>query len=160
MKKKSVCKFLILLFVGAFIAVISCNTSSRVPINDNNEVTFLRYQNGVLTVRSVGYGKNNRDAIFDAEKNVFKNLIFIGISNSAFDKAMAGGSIDKEKQQYLESFFKKDYYRRFLSESVLIKKPYKDKVHKCFKAEVEVTVNYYALRKELEQNGIIHEFGY
>ena len=126
------------------------------------EVNYLSAEDGTLTTRAIGIGKNKEEAIIDAEKNVFNVLFFRGLPASEQKIALIGTNETEEKEknkEYFNKFYKDKRYKSF----VISSNPKSELTrHKGGKKSiaVEVKINLVALRKDLEQNNIIRKFGF
>jgi hypothetical protein len=118
---------------------------------------------GVVSISALGYGTTEREAEFDTFITGFEAILFRGLPAFAGLRAAMINDESKAKSQHSQ-FFKKFFdergYLQFVSEQGKISKlgrsdqPGKIKVQKTF------SVNYEAMRKKLEQEGVIRKFGY
>ncbi len=126
------------------------------------EVNFLSGSDGTITMRAIGIGANQEDAIIDAEKNAFNVLFFRGLPESEQKIALIGTNEAEEKgkhKDYFDIFYKDKRYKTFVMSSI----PTSDLIkHKGGKKSisVDVKINLVALRKDLEQFNVIRKFGY
>ena len=126
------------------------------------EVNYLSGKEGTITMRAIGIGANQEDAIIDAEKNAFNVIFFRGLPESEQKIALIGTNETEEKEKnkdYFNAFYKDKRYKTFIMSSI----PGSDLIkHKGGKKSiaVDVKINLVALRKDLEQNNIIRKFGF
>lgn len=152
-KKQSTLFFIILLLLS-----FSCSRKT-IP---TAEVNFLSGNDGTITMRAIGIGSNQENAIIDAEKNAFNVIFFRGIPESEQKIALIGTNETEEKEKhkdYFDKFYKEKRYKTFVMSSI----PTSDLIkHKGGKKSisVDVKINLVALRKDLEQFNIIRKFGY
>lgn len=152
-KKQSTLVFIILLLLSFSCSIKTIPTA---------EVNFLSGNDGTITMRAIGIGSNQEDAIIDAEKNAFNVIFFRGIPESEQKIALIGTNETEEKEkhkEYFDKFYKEKRYKTFVMSSV----PTSDLIkHKGGKKSisVDVKINLVALRKDLEQFNIIRKFGY
>lgn len=126
------------------------------------KVNYISGNDGTITMKAIGIGSTQDDAIVDAEKNAFNVLLFRGLPESEQKIALIGTNEIEEKdnnKDYFEVFYNEKRYKTFLMSSIptsdLIK--YKNG-EKCI--SVDVKINTIALRADLENNNIIRKFGF
>jgi hypothetical protein len=140
------------------IIVSSCSYKTL----PTSEVNYLSGKDGTITMRAIGIGVNNEDAIYDAEKNAFDVLLFRGLPESEQKVALIGTNEAEEKnkhQVYLNKFYIEKRYKTFVMSSIPTSDLIKHKGGKRSLA-VDIKINLVALRKDLEQNNIIRKFGF
>jgi len=125
------------------------------------EVNFLyKEAQGTIAVKSTGYGKNQYDAVIDAQKNAFKVLLFKGLPGTELNVPLIENENDAKSKHadYFKKFFDDGNYKIFMMSSTessnLIK------LQGAKKISVDVKINYNSLRKDLEQNQLIRKFGF
>ncbi len=120
---------------------------------------------GTYLVKVWSYSKKPTVAINQAKKNAVHGIIFKGFSGKPGipgQKALATPAIEQEKKDFFDNFFSdKGNYNRFVTESGDGSVAAEDrmKVGKQYKIGVVVSVNVSALRKELEDAGVIKGLG-
>lgn len=125
------------------------------------EVNFLyKEAQGTIVVKSTGYGKNQTEAVEDAQKNVFKVLLFKGLPGTELNIPLIENENDAKSKnsEYFKKFFEQGNYKTFMMSSIESSNLIKMKGTK--KITVDVKMNYSSLRKDLEQNQLIRKFGY
>lgn len=153
LKKGSVFAILIILFT-----TYSCS-EKLIP---SAEVNYVSGNEGTITMRSIGVGTNQMEAIANAEKIAINVILFRGLPESIQKTALIGTSeseeMDKHKD-YFEKFYSQNRYRTFIMSSIPVSNLIKQNGgQKSIAADVKV--NLVALRKDLEQNNIIRKFGF
>jgi hypothetical protein len=153
LKKGSVFAILIILFT-----TYSCS-EKLIP---SAEVNYVSGNEGTITMRSIGVGTNQIEAIANAEKSAINVILFRGLPESIQKTALIGTSeseeMDKHKD-YFEKFYSQNRYRTFIMSSIPVSNLIKQNGgQKSIAADVKV--NLVALRKDLEQNNIIRKFGF
>jgi hypothetical protein len=149
------------LFLGFFLIVlvlISCSPKIR-PYT--GEVNFIyKDVQGTIALKSKGYGKNQLNAVTDAQKNAFRVILFKGIPGTELNIPL----IDNENEainknpDYFKKFFDDEKYKSFIISSTESSNLVKLKgTNSIF---VDVKINYNSLRKDLEQYQVIRKFGY
>lgn len=125
------------------------------------EVNFLhREAQGVISVKSTGYGKNQIEAVADAQINAFKVLLFKGLPGTELNLPLIENENDAKSKHsdYFKKFFEQGIYKTFIMSSTessnLIK------VNGTKKISADIKINYNSLRKDLEQHQLIRKFGY
>jgi hypothetical protein len=142
-----------------FMIIVSSCSYKTLP---TSEVNYLSGKDGTITMRAIGIGVNNEDAIYDAEKNAFDVLLFRGLPESEQKVALIGTNEAEEKNKhkdYFNKFYIEKRYKTFVMSSI----PTSDLIkHKGGKKSiaVDIKINLVALRKDLEQNNIIRKFGF
>jgi hypothetical protein len=137
-------------------------TSCSYKILPSAEVNYLSGKEGTITMRAVGIGANQVDAMIDAEKNAFNVIFFRGLPGSEQNVALIGTNeteIKERNKDYFYKFFKDKRFKSFVMSSI----PTSDLVNqKGGKKSIssDVKINLVALRKDLEQNNIIRKFGF
>lgn len=125
------------------------------------EVNFLyKEAQGTIAVKSTGYGKNQIDAVSDAQKNAFKVLLFKGIPGTELNVPLIENenNAKSKHEDYFKKFFDERNYKTFMMSSTESSNLIKMKGTK--KITVDIKINYNSLRKDLEQNQIIRKFGF
>mgnify|MGYP006143240887 FL=1 len=144
------------------ITIVLVTTSCSMKTIPSAEVNYISDKDGTVTIRTIGYGSNQEDAIEDAEKNAFTVLLFRGLPESEQKNALVGTNESEEiekNKDYFTKFYNDKRYRTFIMFSV----PTSDLIkHKGGKKSiaVDIKINLIALRKDLEQNNVIRRFGY
>jgi hypothetical protein len=127
----------------------------------SGEVNFLyKEAQGTIAVKSTGYGKNQTEAVSDAQINAFKILLFKGLPGTELNVPLIENENDAKSKHsdYFKKFFEQGNYKTFMMSSTESSNLIKMKGTK--KITVDVKINYNSLRKDLEQNQLIRKFGY
>jgi hypothetical protein len=140
------------------IALIGLHSCSPKLQPYSGEVNFLSKEAiGTITVKSIGNGKNQNDAIMDAEKNAFYVILFKGIPGTDLNVPLIENEdeVKSKHASYLKYLFDDTNYKSYImSSSNLIK------IKKNKKISLNIKINYNSLRKNLEQNQVVRKFGY
>jgi hypothetical protein len=127
-----------------------------------HQVNCLESTSQTISLRCTGIGKDRYSAINDAEKAAFNTLLFKGVPSSQQKDALISyneSECIKENNKYFNNLFSKGHYKTFITTSV----PVSELTHcrgTMKMITVDVQINIYSLRKDLEQNNIIRAFGY
>lgn len=146
---------IIVLFLS--VSVFGCK-----PTYYTHQVNYLEETNQTISLRCVGYGNNRFTAINDAEQAAFKELLFRGIPLSQQKNAIVStNELEslRKNNSYFNELLSKGRYKTFITSSI----PVSDISHykgSLKQITVDVKINLYGLRKDLEQNNIIRPFGY
>lgn len=149
--------------------IIACILLALQPVfaqnkNYNGDVTFIKHEEeGTITLQA--YGISRAEAL----KNAFNILLFKGVPGSNQSIPMVPNEM-AAKQQYAD-YFKKllegNYANNFIAylngqdnDVAASKKMSNHSRIKIVTRPFEIKINYVALRKDLEQNGIIRKFGF
>jgi hypothetical protein len=143
------------------VAILGLHSCSPKIQPYSGEVNFLyKEAQGTIAVQSTGYGKNQTDAVADAQKNAFKILLFKGLPGTELNVPLIENENDAKSKhsEYFKKFFEQGNYKTFMMSSTESSNLIKMKGSK--KITVDVKINYNSLRKDLEQNQVIRKFGY
>lgn len=136
-------------------------TGSKITLLSPSENAFGVKNNDILSVRSVGYGKDEEEASYDAMERAMDVALFQGIPHTGSplkDALIPGGASEKTVHaEYFKKFYGKREYVNFIQNYTVEFE--KSKVNKLVLSRVDMQINLRALRKELEQNGVIRKFG-
>jgi hypothetical protein len=124
-------------------------------------VNFLnKEEQGTITLKSTGYGKNQKQAVEDAQLNAFKVLLFKGVPGSELNLPMVENENEARSRhdEYFNKLLDQGNYKSFMMSSTESSNLIKMRGTK--KINVDVKINYNSLRKNLEQNQVIRKFGY
>ncbi len=135
----------------------SCNSSKM----STGEVNYLSSsEQGTLLVSAAGYGASKAAAIANAEAAAFKNLIFRGIPGSQYHLPMVPdeASARKHHGSYFTKLLDGSGYKSFLmlSEEMSAFSPARKNQKNIL---MKVKINVDALRRDMEQNGVVRKFG-
>lgn len=140
-----------------FVLVLGCK-----PTYYTHQINYLEETAQTISLRCVGYGNNRFAAINDAEQAAFKALLFRGIPSSQQKNALISTNESESLQKnsvYFNELLSKGRYKTFITSSI----PVSDISHykgRLKQITVDVKINLYGLRKDLEENNIIRPFGY
>jgi len=127
------------------------------------EVNFLSESTGIISVRSIGYGKNKAEAIDNAEIIAMDVLLFRGIPESTQKDPVIGVNSDDVKsknKEYFDNFYGGKQYKSFIMSAIPTTEDLiKNKGGKKSIA-VDIKINTKALRLDLESKNIIRKFGF
>jgi hypothetical protein len=152
---KSILKIFILLTVIGFQ---SCGP--KLPPY-SAEVEFIaKDSQGTILVKSVGFGKNQYEAVVDAQINAFKTILFQGIPGTELNIPLVNNESEATamNKDYFKKFFNELYFKKHLMSSVEASNLIPVQGGK--KITVNVKINYNSLRKDLENNQLIRKFGF
>ena len=149
-----------LLLLGLAALLLGC-APKQAPYTSTVGATFVdNPSDGLVTVQSDGLGRNARDAEADAIDRAFTAILFRGLPKfSALSRPLVTSERDflNANPGFRDGFFAGGGYRRFLSEewpATEKSQPGEKRVSK------KMTINYAALRRHLEEEGMIRKFGY
>lgn len=144
------------------VLVLLITNSCSFKTMPSAEVNYITSKEGTITMRAIGFGTNQEDAIIDAEKNAFNVLLFRGLPESEQKNALIGTNETNEKvkhKEYFKKFYTDKRYKTFMMSSIPSSNLTKHKGGKK-RIAVDVKINLLSLRKDLEENNIIRKFGY
>lgn len=152
--------FIIMGFIALALATFSCSTPTY-----GYEMTCLGVgSEGSNLLKVYSYGKNYDKAVKQAKHDAVHGILFKGIVGSngcANQPAMVKPQEQVANQAFFDEFFKKGEYLRFvnISNDGSIGATDRLKVGSMYKIGVTVSVQKDALRKYLEQAGVIKPLG-
>lgn len=144
-----------------FGAIQACKTPASVPVTA--EVQFVDNPgSGLVSLSATGFGSSEDLAIENAYFTAFNTVFFTGLPQFTALRVPMVANESKAKSEhgsYFKKFYQNGYYLRFVTERLnpAISKSANDRKMKA--AKMTFTLNYEALRKDLEQNNIIRKFG-
>jgi hypothetical protein len=151
-------KFFKILGLLILASLSSCKSA---PSSYSAEVSFIsKEEQGTITVRSYGFGKNEKESIKDAHKNAFSILLFKGLPGTELNVPLISNEYEAKNahKSYFDNLLENGGLFRYLmtnnSESAPVK------VKGGYTTSLVLKINYNSLRKDLEQNGVIRKFGY
>ncbi|MCB0521673.1 MAG: hypothetical protein H6577_19835 [Lewinellaceae bacterium] len=152
-----------LLFLALLLtALAACKTYRETP-------AAVQYQSnpapGSVNVKASGFGKSDIEIERDARTKAFETILFRGLPASDFT-ALRLPMIENEGQArsahkaFFKKFFEEDDCNRFVTAmNRLDDKPVKTTDGRKTMA-YSLSINYEALRRDLEQAGVLRKFGY
>jgi len=143
----------------AFLALFACGNTMIAP---SAEVNYLSGDNKTVTVRATGVGNNEQDAVYYAETNAFDVILFRGLPGSNQSVALIGSNeieLKQKFQDYFNTFYNNLRYRTFIMSSVAMSDVIKLRGGGN-SITLDIKINIYALRRDLEESGIIQGFGF
>ena len=152
--------FIIIGFIALALTTFSCSTPTY-----GYEMTCLGVGSvGSNLLKVYSYGKNYDKAVKQAKHDAVHGILFKGIVGSngcANQPAMVKPQEQVANQAFFDEFFKKGEYLRFvnISNDGSIGATDRLKVGSMYKIGVTVSVQKDALRKYLEQAGVIKPLG-
>ncbi|MEN9907593.1 MAG: hypothetical protein RLZZ540_734 [Bacteroidota bacterium] len=152
---KKICVLFLLVLLST---TLSCSKKTL----PSSEVNYLSENEGTMTMRAMGIGSNQNEAIDEAEKNTFKVLLFRGLPESKQKMALISSNESEEIEKhklYFEKFYNQKRYKTFIMSSIAVSDFAKQKGG-LKSLSVDIKINLVALRKDLEQNNIIRKFGF
>jgi len=138
-------------------SLFSCKS---VPSSYSSEVSFVvKEEQGTMTVRSNGFGKNEKEAIKDAQKNAFNVLLFKGLPDTELNVPLVSNEYEAKNnyKAYFDNLLENGGLFKYLMVNSSDSQPIK--VKGGYSSTIVLKINYNSLRKDLEQNGVIRKFG-
>lgn len=136
---------------------VACNSSKTMT----GEVNYSGVSEpGTLLVSASGYGVTRFAAVSNAERNAFNNLIFHGIPGSQHHLPMIRDEKTalQENNTYFQQLLDNQGYKSFLmtSDAQSVFDPSR---HNGQNIKVKIKINVDALRRDMEQKGVLRKFG-
>lgn len=144
------------------VILLLLNAGCSIKTLPSAKVNFLSGKEGTITMRAIGIGSNQEEAIVDAEKNAFDVILFRGLPESEQKIALLGTNETEEKEKnkdYFNKFYNDKRYKTFVMSSIPTSSLIKYKGGEKSIA-IDIKINLVALRKDLEQNNLIRKFGF
>ncbi|WP_140939026.1 hypothetical protein [Sphingobacterium lumbrici] len=148
------------LFYLGVMAFMTCIISCSRTIYPSAEVNYLSGTEQTISVRVVGVGTNEEQAIINAEQKVFDVLFFRGLPESQQKMPMVGSDESAEKsknKKYFNQLYNGQRHKTFVMSSIPVSGLTKAKEGKSI--TVDVKINLSSLRSDLEKFGVIRKFG-
>lgn len=144
-------------FLLALLAL--AGSCARPPATSSAEVRYLGPSEPGTThvqARGCASGSGLEAVTRQAAKNAFETLFFRGIPGSEVSTPLVAdeGAARRQHAAYWQEFYEQDRYRTFLVAQAEVS----PRVRQC--ASFDLTINHAALRKDLEQHGVVRAFGY
>jgi len=114
---------------------------------------------GLIEVRSKGYGALKSESIDNAIENAFRNILTKGIPQSNQQRPLLGNDAIKvfeKNNKYFNRFFEEELLAYVLSQKII---SFNSISGSQASSEVLLEINLDALRKKLENDKIISTFG-
>jgi hypothetical protein len=140
------------------VSLMACNS----PKTITGEVSYAGSKEpGTISLSVAGYGRTKKEAIENAERNAFYNLLFKGIPGSQYALPMVPGGADAQPKhkKYFDNLLEQKGYKLFMMSSDLQSdfQPIKRASENVMNlVKIDVT----SLRRDLESNQIIRKLGY
>ena len=103
--------------VSLFLALLIITSSYSQKKFPTSEVNYVSGNEGTITMRAVGTGSNEQNAINLAEQNAINVLLFRGLPESKQKDALISSNETQEKEKnkdYFEKFYSKKRYKTFV----------------------------------------------
>lgn len=148
------------------ISVLFCcllSACARKPIGPFQPVgaTFIDSPtSGLIRLRVDGFGKSISRAEENAVSAAFLAIIFRGIPEfTALNRPLVSSEskFNSENPGWFQNFIESGTYQRFINKDYGIQEL---EVKKGRRVSRELTINYQALRRYLEEEGVVRKFGY
>lgn len=148
------------LFFALFVLLISFGCSKKIQADYSAEVSFQsKDTDGTISVRCFGYGKNEQDAITDAQKNALSVILFKGLPGSEVNVPLIDNEYNSKNSNpsYYKNLFENGYSKTFIMSTDVVSPL--TKYNNTKRLIVNLKININSLRKDLEINKIIRKFG-
>lgn len=155
-------KYTVCILFVTFLLAATAYTQKPDPGEYNAQVQFISApQPGVIIVSCTGDEKKQFKSKEDANAAAFYTLLFRGIPGSQYELPMIADE-NAEKNNPVVVKLLKGGYSSFITQTSLLNQHNTSKStdgKKGVSATYQITINCDALRKYLEQNGVIRKFG-
>lgn len=145
-----------LFLTGLLALAIACNSSKTMTGEVNYSGTS---EPGTILLTAAGYGATRIAATGNAETNAFNNLIFHGIPGSQQRLPMVSDekTARREHAAYFQQLLDHQGYKAFL----MVSDPQSgfDLTPTGKNLLVKIKINVDALRRDMEQQGVLRKFG-
>lgn len=141
-----------------FVLFLLLNSCKSVQYQTPN-ILLISENKGEVTLKATT--QNNDKGVEQTQKLAIQTILFRGIANSnSLNVPLVPNENQSlaEHKEYFSNFFDKGFYKTFflLSQESNISKNVRG--HKQLDVVMKININ--ALRRDLEQNGVIRKFGY
>lgn len=152
----------IICFLCMLFFAVTTHAQKSVPGEYNGQVEFISApQPGSITVSCTGDNRKQFRSKEDAKAAAFYALLFRGIPGSQYELPMIADENENKNNPVVVKLLKGGY-SSFITDASLTNQrntSRKTDGRKGVSATYQVTINCDALRKYLEQNGVIRKFG-
>jgi len=143
----------------AILIFVSCGKKNyQAPLTAQvNVVSEDPYK--TIEVRSVGFGKNEDEAYYDAETKAFEIIFFRGIPNTSVENPLIGSKeseIAQRNSAYFNDFFKNRYKSFVMSSFQSLPSQKKNGV---VSVVADIKINLMSLKRDLEDHNVKRRFG-
>jgi hypothetical protein len=144
----------------AFSLLLFTGCSKKIQPDYNAEVSFQsKDTDGTITVRCFGYGKNDQEAIADAQKNALSVILFKGLPGSEVNVPLVDNEYNSKNSNpaYYKNLFENGFSKTFIMSTDVVSPLTKYNNTKRLLVNLKININ--SLRRDLETNKIIRKFG-
>lgn len=168
-------KLTIVLFM-VLLPLVGCKSTAPISYFPSAELGYVNAEGDLLTLRVLGYGVSEQEAINNAKISGFDHLFFRGVPNSPYNNPLIGvdeKGIKTKFNSYFEMFYEDKGMLNFVSnyrlissdEATVLAKKIKSRKTvltdvKSIAAYIEMTINVKGVRKDLENKNVIRAFGF
>lgn len=147
-------------FIICFLAIVPAQSQKPGEYDG-----YVRYDgspsNGTISLISTGFGKTRAKSSADAAAHAFYTLLFRGIPGSQYELPVISNENEKKNDPAVKKLLSEGY-SSFVTENIFKSEDSKTKRKDGAKGKMtvhKITINCDALRKHLEDNGVIRKFG-
>lgn len=149
-----------ILFISTIMFLFTGLFEKSNPVFKLVSIGTVQETEGIIVVETGGYGSNKNDATLDAEQKAFETILFRGMPGTDLSEPLVANEKDAKAKYaaYFKKLFAAERMNSFVSgtevTSAFVKKTKGSK-----NITVQTSINYKALRRDLEQNNVIRKFG-
>ena len=145
--------------------IIACGVTHCMAQTMQMPPKYIRHSNkGTVTLLATGFG-DKKNAVANARKSAFEALLFRGIAEAPKPKLRDPFLRDEEKSKeqfpdFFWGFFDQEGYLQYINS---LSSPQKTKIKGLGKKkafQLEITINYEALLRDLRKEGLIPKPGF
>lgn len=155
-------KSIFFLFIGTVFFLPIAISQNYLPGELNGQVVFESAPSpGSITITATGFAKTKGESIINASAGAIYTLLFRGIAASPNSLPMVPNENEKKNAPAVISLLEGGY-TAYITQSTLISELAKKRKQDGAKGKQtisRITINTDALRRYLEQNGVIRKFG-
>lgn len=144
----------LLLMIVSLLVCTGTYAQKVKPVEYGGSVNLVKQDHGgnVLTVRALGYGKNEATAREDAEVRAMRAVLYVGFQGAS--ALVRESDADSKHSDYFYPFFDDKRYKNYITNVVSVGNLGKVKGQKVKQMPFDITINRKALRQELVNNKI------
>ncbi|MEA1785137.1 hypothetical protein U1E44_03465 [Arenibacter sp. GZD96] len=151
-------KQLVRIFILAMVLASCKGTNKNAQVASARVIYLSSEARNTVTLRSMDFGNNEVEAIYNAKKLSFQNIFFRGVASSPFNDPLIG--IDEQAAYKTHKEYLTDFYENRMESFIIRSNESVEKVKGGSRqANVTLTINLRALRKDLEDKKVIRKFG-
>lgn len=148
------------LFISTLVFFFTGFSEKNNPISKAFSAQIIQETEGIIVVETDGYGSTKNDAMLDAEQKAFETILFRGLPGTDLNEPLISNEKDAKTKYgaYFKKLFQAEKMGSFIT-GTAVTSSFVKKTKGSKNITVQTSINYKALRRDLEQNNVIRKFG-